>query len=195
MENPFDAGYYHSEELRTFGFAEVGDDVMIARNCTIIGLPNISIGHNVRIDGGTTIAAARGRCSIGSFIHIGGGCHLACVSDVTLEDFTGLSQGVKLYSASDDYSGRSLTNPTIPPEFQTIHSAPIRLGRHVIIGSGSVILPGVHIGEGSSVGALSLVGKSLDPWGIYSGIPVRRVKDRRKDLLASEAQLLQSRGL
>ncbi|MGR3733559.1 acyltransferase [Pseudophaeobacter sp.] len=124
---------------------------MIARNCTIIGLKNITISHNVRIDGGTTIAAAHGSCSIGAFIHIASGCHLACVNDVTLGDFVGLSQGVRLYSASD-HSGRSLTTPTIPAEFQTVTTASVKIGKHVIVGSGCVILPGADIGECSSVG-------------------------------------------
>ncbi len=60
MQNPFDPGYYCSEELRTFGFGSVGKNVQIARNCTIIGLPNISIGNHVRIDAYTAIIAPRG---------------------------------------------------------------------------------------------------------------------------------------
>jgi len=190
--NPFDTGYYDSDELRGFGFAAVGENVMVAKNCTIIGLPNISIGDNVRIDGLTTIAAARGYCRIGDFIHIGGGCYLACGGGINLADFTGLSQGVRIYSVSDDYSGRSLTNPTVPAEFQTTKSGTVITGKHVIIGSGGVILPNLTIGEGSSVGALSLVSRSLDAWGIYSGIPARLIKPRRKDLLEDEKRLRDS---
>ena len=108
---------------------------------------------------------------------------------VTMEDFSGISQGVKLYSASDDYTGASLTNPTIPKHLLKVIRGEIRLGRHVIIGAGTVVLPGVEIGEGSSVGALSLVRKDLDPWGVYSGAPVRRLKSRDKTLLADEALL------
>ena len=66
----------------------------------------------------------------------------------------------------------------------------VTLKRHVIIGANSVILPNLTIGEGTSVGALSLVTKDLDPWGIYAGIPVRRLKDRKRDLLEIENRLL-----
>lgn len=38
-----------------------------------------------------------------------------------------------------------------------------------LIGGNSVILPGVTIGEGASVGAGSVVTKDLEPWGVYVG--------------------------
>lgn len=190
MRNPFDPGYFGSEELRGFGFGRVGENVQIAKNCTIIGLPNISIGDNVRIDANTHIIAASGKVVLGSYIHIGGTCHLAARGGITMADFSGLSQGVRIYSASDDYSGRYLTNPTVPTEFTGCTVAPVDLGRHVILGSGCVVLPGCTIGEGASVGALSLVTKSLDPWGVYFGSPVRRMKSRSRQLLDVEAEFL-----
>lgn len=190
MTGPFNPGYATSDELRTLGFAHVGDNVMVARNCTLIGLENIQIGDNVRIDGQTTIAAARGYCRIGRNIHIGGGGHLACAGGLTISDFAGLSQGVCIYTASDDYSGGAMTNPTVPAEFTNVTVAPVILGKHVIIGSGSVVLPGADLGEGVAVGALSLVTRSLEPWGIYSGNPVRRIRDRSKALLDEERRYL-----
>lgn len=59
----------------------------------------------------------------------------------------------------------------------------------MFIGSGSVFLPQVIIGEGSSVGALSLVNKSLDDWGVYFGSPAKKLKRRSKDLLKLEEKL------
>ena len=66
----------------------------------------------------------------------------------------------------------------------------MHLRRHVIVGSGSILLPGVEIGEGTAIGASSVVMKSLDPWGIYVGNPVRRVKARAQTLLELEKKLL-----
>lgn len=190
MINPFNPGYATTEELRTLGFAQVGENVMVARNCTLIGLENIHIGDNVRIDGLTTIAAARGHCRIGRNIHIGGGGHLACAGGLTISDFANLSQGVRIYTISDDYSGAAMTNPTVPPEFTNVTLAPVTVGRHVIIGSGSVVLPGADLGEGVAVGALSLVTRPLDPWGIYAGSPARRIRDRSTVLLDAERRYL-----
>ena len=188
--NPFDQGYYHSEQLKEFGFGSVGDNVQIAKNCTIVGLSNIRIGSHVRIDDNVSIIAAKGSVSLGSYIHIGGGSHLAATGGITLSDFSAMSQGVRIYSITDDYSGAHLTNPTIPPKYLGLKIAPVTLGRHAIIGSGCVVLPGCHLGEGVSVGALSLVTKSLEPWGVYLGTPAKRLWTRSKDLLALEKQFL-----
>ncbi len=189
-KNPFDQGYYESAELRTFGFKNVGDNVMIAKNSSIIGLSNISLGSNIRIDGNVVIAAYSGSLALGNYIHIGGGCYLGCAGGITLSDFSGLSQGICVYSGTDDYSGKSLTNPTVPRKYSNVKIAPVFLGKHVIVGSGSVILPGVTIGDGSSVGALSLVTKSLDEWGVYFGTPAKRLKARSKNVLRLAEELM-----
>lgn len=190
MQNPFDPGYYGSEELREFGFKSVGENVSIARNCTIIGLPNIFIGNHVRIDGYTTLAATAGQVSIGNYIHIGGRCHFNAAEDLTFGDFGGTSQGVRIYTASDDYTGKALMGPMVPRDCRMVQRAPVVLGRYAVIGSGTVVLPGASIGEGSVVGALSLVTKPLDPWGVYFGCPAKRLKNRSRALLAHEARIM-----
>ena len=193
MRNPFDPGYYGSEELRGFGFAHVGENVTVSKDCRIFGLPNIYFGNDVRIDAGVHIIATRGTLRFGSNIHVGGYCHLVAAADLTFGDFSGLSQGVRIYTASDDYTGRHLTNPTVPEEFTGVKMAPISLGRHVIIGSGSVILPGCSIGDGSAIGALSVVTKPVPEWEIHSGQPARRLCARSRRLLALEAAYVEAR--
>ena len=56
--------------------------------------------------------------------------------------------------------------------------------------SGTVILPNLIIGEGTAVGALSLVKKNLEEWSIYAGNPIKKIKDRSKKLLELEEQFL-----
>ena len=82
----------------------------------------------------------------------------------------------------------------MPKKYLNVISKPVLIGRHVIIGSGSVVLPGVKIGMGTSVGALSLVVKSLEEWGVYLGAPAKRIKARKKDLLEQEKLLLNERA-
>lgn len=189
--NPFYPGYYTENELRDFGFKSVGQNVQIAKNCTIVGLENIAIGDNVRIDAYCSIFAHKeGWVTLGSFIHIGGYCLLSAGDGIRMDDFSGLSQGVHLYSRTDDYTGKFLTNPTVPKKYTGIVGGTITLGRHAIIGSSSVILPKVAVGDGTAVGALSLVTKSLDPWGVYFGSPVKKLKNRSKRLLKLEAELM-----
>jgi len=187
----FNNGYYTENDLLDAGFASIGKNVLISKDATIVGLNNISIGNNVRIDGYTTITSTRGKLVVGSNIHIAAYCLIASHGGIVMEDFSGLSHGVKLYSGSDDYSGKCLTNPTVPSKYKTEIIKPIHIGRHVIIGSSSVVLPGVKIGEGASVGAMSLVTKSLDEWGVYFGSPVKKLKNRSKKMLELEAQYLE----
>ncbi|HBH7053685.1 TPA: acyltransferase [Morganella morganii] len=188
--NPFNVGFFTEFELREFGFKSVGKNVLIAKNCTIIGLDNISIGDNVRIDGYTTIAASGGFLNIGSFIHIGAYSLLSAGAGIIMEDFSGISQGVRIYSKTDDYTGNHLTNPTVDSTYTGIISGTVTLSRHSIIGSGTVVLPNVTIGEGSSVGALSLVTKSLAEWGVYFGSPAKKIKSRKKKILELEKEFL-----
>ncbi len=192
----FNPGYYTSKDLRQAGFKSVGENVQIATNCTIIGVENIAIGDNVRIDGYCSIVAAGdGYVDIGSYIHIGAYCLLSAGAGIVMEDFSGLSHGVKVYSKTDDYSGRHLTNPMVPEKYLGITSGEVRFERHALIGSGTIVLPKVVVGEGSSVGALSLINKSLEPWGVYFGAPAKKIKARSKRLLELEEQLRRERQI
>lgn len=173
------------------GFRSLGQNVRIARNCTIIGAENISIGDNVRIDGYCTlVATGDGYINFGSFIHIGGYCLLQAGSGIYMDDFSTLSWGVKVFTKSDDFSGRYMTNPTVPAKFTGVKGGPVVLKRHSIVGANSVILPKVILEEGVAVGAMSLVLNNLDSWGIYAGTPAFRIKERSQKLLELEKNLI-----
>lgn len=194
MENPFDPGYFLENDLRKMGFKVVGENVRIAKTCTIIGLENIEIRDNVRIDGYCTlVAAGSGFIRLGSFVHIAGYCGLYAANGIIMEDFSGLSSGVRIYTATDDYSGKTLTNPTVPAKFTGVTHGPVALRRHAIVGTGTTILPNVTVEEGAAIGALSLVSKSTESWSIYIGCPAKKIKNRSMDLLTLEQQLHRER--
>ena len=108
-------------------------------------------------------------------------------------DFSTLAPGVLIFSGSDDYSGKKLTNPTVGKPYIGGKSGEVILSKHVIIGASSVILPNVIIEQGSSVGALSLVNKNISSWGIYFGIPAKKIKSRYKDILKLEEKFLKEK--
>jgi acetyltransferase-like isoleucine patch superfamily enzyme len=108
---------------------------------------------------------------------------------IELEDFTGVSHGARLFSAADDMAGSHMTRPTVPNEFRLLHSAPIKVKRHAVVGTGAVVFPGVTIGEGAIVGALSFVREDVPDWSIYAGIPAKRLGTRKQNVLALEALL------
>jgi acetyltransferase-like isoleucine patch superfamily enzyme len=187
-----DPGFFSSEELAQIGFREFGNNVRIARNNVIICPKNISLGNNVRIDSFCSILAMGGELKIGSYVHIAAYCYVNASAGVIIEDFCGLSQGTKVYSRSDDYSGEFMTNPTVPAKYTNVISGKVTFRKHSLIGSSSVVLPGVTVGEGVSVGALSFVARSLEPWFVYFGSPAKKMWPRSQNLLNLEKELRES---
>lgn len=186
------ASFYSEEELKEIGFKSFGRNVLISRYTRFYGASKMTLGNNVRID---DFCVLSGAVEIGSNVHIAVYCSIfAGNTGVRLNDFTGISSRSIIYAESDDYSGEHLTNPTVDSEFLGIISGKVELERHVLIGSGSMILPGVTIGEGTAVGSMSLVNRSLDAWGIYAGIPCRYMKARSRKLLELEQEYLKKHG-
>lgn len=183
--------FYSETELVEIGFHSIGENVMISRKCSIYSPQRISIGNNVRID---DFCILSGNLRIGDYVHVAAACLLFGGNDgIVMEDFTAISSRSALYAESDDYSGCAFSNPTVPQEYRKIHGGGITMRKHSIIGAGCTVLPDVVIGEGSSIGAMSLINKSLDAWGIYVGIPCRYIKERGKDLLKMEQDFLSKR--
>lgn len=185
--------YYNEEELKSLGLKNYGSNVKISRHAIIYKPEELEVGSNVRIDDFTTIS---GKVVLGSYIHIAQTCGLyGGDSGITMEDFTTISSHSLIYAISNDYSGLSLACPMVPERFRPADiSAPVRLEKYALVGCMSVVLPGVTIGEGCSVGAMSLCNKDLEPWGMYVGIPVRRIKGRNRQLLTFAEQFEQERA-
>lgn len=183
------ANFYSKEELQQMGFKFIGGgvNVLISRKASIYGIENISIGNDVRID---DFCILSGNITIGNYVHIAASVLLfGGNSGIVIEDFAGISSRSAIYADSDDYTGLALTNPTVPDQFRKVDGGRVTLGKHVLIGSGCTILPGVTIKEGTSVGSMSLINKDLESWGIYLGIPCKRVRERSKNILKLEQQL------
>ncbi len=175
--------------LENVGFKKVGREVKISDRCSIYNPQNISLGDFTRIDDYCILSAGKDGIDIGSYVHIACYCSLQGEGIIVLQDFVNLSSRIAIYSSSDDFSGESLTNPTIPDRYRNVISGPVIIERHVIIGAGSVVLPGVRIGTGAAIGAMSFVKTGCDPFGMYAGIPARKVKDRSRRLLELEKAL------
>lgn len=181
------SSFYSENELQNLGLKKYGENVLISRNAILYSPENLEIGNDVRIDDFCTIS---GNVKLGSYIHIAQFSSLyGGNAGIVMEDFSGLSSKVTVYATSNDYSGESMTNPMVPAKYKPgDKEVQVIIRKHVIVGVDSVILPGVEIGEGSSVGAMTMVSKSLEPWGIYVGTPAKKIKNRSKKLLELEKQ-------
>ena len=144
----------------------------------IVGRENISFGDPVLIDD-FVLVIAREPMTIGNHVH------LACFSSITggaqveIGDFSAVSQGARLLTGTDDFTEWGFGNSTVDERYRNTTRAPISLGRFCIVGANAVVLPGVRIGEGATVGAGSVVTKDLEPWGVYLGN--RRIRDRDRE--------------
>ena len=133
----------------------------IAKNCTIIWLGNISIGNNCRIDSFCKLIVPEEHLTIGAFVHIAPSISLVARGGIEIGDYVGLSHQVAVYSVNDDYSGEVMIGPCVDAAPSNPTIAPVRIGRHCVVGASSVVFLGCNIGEGRIKGAMTLVNRPL----------------------------------
>jgi acetyltransferase-like isoleucine patch superfamily enzyme len=180
--------YLSQNQLAEMGFKKIGSNIKISDKASIYNPEQIEIGDNTRIDDFCVIS---GKIIMGVYVHIAPFCLLAGGEEgIVIGDFSGVSYGSKIFSQSDDYTGEYMVSPLIPSIYKNEFKAQVSLARHTIVGANAIIFPGVHIGEGCSIGAMSLVIKSTEPWGVYVGIPAKRIKEKSKFILSLEKQFL-----
>lgn len=171
--------FLSKKDLRKIGFRSYGKNVLISDKCSIYNPGNISIGSNVRIDDFCILSAGSGGIEIGDYVHIGCYSLLVGKEKITMENFSGLSSRVSIYSSSDDFTGEYLSNPCVPNECRNVISKPVTLSKFVTIGTNSTVLPGVLLEQNSCVYAHSLVLKNVEANICVGGVPAKKIKDRK----------------
>jgi acetyltransferase-like isoleucine patch superfamily enzyme len=167
------------DQLEEQGFASLGEDVLLHSSCVIAGAGRISIGSHVRIDPFCIITMS-GHLQIGSRVHISGHVAILGRGRIEIGNFSAISHGVKILSSSDSFTSAGIAGPMVPEECRKVISEPVMIGRHVVLGVNTVLLPGAIIGEGATVGALSLVKTSIEPWTVNAGVPCRVIQKRER---------------
>lgn len=177
------------EEIDSMNFKFVGKDVKISKLAVFFNPENIEIDNFSRIDPFCIISASEKGIRIGKYVHIAAYCSIQGNGKIEMQDFSGLSSKVAIYASSDDYSGESLTNPCVPMHLKKVTSGDITIGRHVIIGFNTCIMPNVIIGDGSAVGAFSFVNRNIPKSVIVSGVPAKIIKNRSQNLFDLEKEI------
>lgn len=180
--------FYSIDEIKKIGFKSIGNNVLISKKASFYNTETMVIGNNVRID---DFCILSGMIEIRDYVHIAAYSGLFAGSEkITLDKFSTLSSRCVVYSKTDDYTGEYMSNPMVPSQFTGVIDKEVYIGKHVIIGTGSTVLPGVKISEGVSVGCMSLVNRDLKPWKMYFGIPCRYYKERKKNCLNQAQKLM-----
>ena len=155
-----------------------GKNVIIGKTVRIRKPEDCIIGDNTIIDDFAYISCA---------IEIGNNCHIASHVSISggkgkfkMGDYSTLSSHVSIHCASSDYTQTSLDLPSVPEEEQYGGFVEdIELGNYVVIGSHSVILPGVIIPDKVACGAYTLLNKKqYEELSLYVGIPSKFLKKR-----------------
>ena len=53
---------------------------------------------------------------------------------------------------------------------------PVKIGKNVTVGTMTLILPGLEIGDNATIAAYSLVNKNVEPGSFVGGVPIRKLK-------------------
>lgn len=178
--------FYSKEELEKLGFQKIGEEVLVSRKASIYGAGNMELGSHVRID---DFCFLSGKITIGNYVHISAFTSLvAGDAGIQIGDFSTASSRCMIYAISDDYSGEYMTNPMVMEEYRNVEKKEVIIDKHVIIGTNTTVLPGVHMKEGAAIGAMCLVNKDIEEWTINVGIPCRKIKERSRNLLRLEEE-------
>lgn len=179
-----------SAQYDTAQLLSCGDDVFISASVEIRRPHLVRVGSHVAIDSGLYLTTA---ASIGDYTHLSpystiiGGAQ----STLVVEDFVTIAAGCRLICGSDKFMGDGFTSVTAPEEFRdSVDFGTIRCARFAGIGTNVVVMPNVTIGEGSVIGACSLVTKDTEPWTVYVGVPARPVKVRPREKMLEYARRL-----
>lgn len=147
---------YKIPDVKTFEFTK------------IIGIENIEFGKNIIIDDFVLIYA-KNKMKFGNHVHIASFTSITGGDKLTVGNFSAISQGCRILTATDDFKAHGFGNSTVGDKFRNVKKGMVRIGDFCIVGANSVVLPGVEIGEGATIGSGSTVTKNLEPWGVYIG--------------------------
>ncbi len=186
---------YTQEELHNLGFAYIGKDVKVYKNSVLINPHNIYLYDGCQIDDYVHIIAS-GIVKIGKRVHIATQTTVAGGGDFTIGDYSGLAAGCRIITGSDDFLGNAMIGPCIPLEYRKVNRSFVNIEKHVVLGTNSIVLPGITLPEGLASTVATVFYKTPEEgWAIYKGNPSEKVGRRKKDkILMMEKELIKKYG-
>lgn len=168
------------------------------RNATIYPLAKIIHPENISLGDESVIADFCFIYATGKGIEIGNFCHITehgiiqAGGHVKIGDFSALGPRTTILAATDNYEGEGFVGLKLfDNKYRKITCKDVILEKHSHIGMGCIIMPGVTIGEGCSIGAGSLVTRNMPSWTICYGSPCKPIRQKpKKTQLTMEKEFL-----
>lgn len=150
------------------------------------GADRITMGHNVFIDHGaylnpSTVNASKGFIHIGDDVEIGPYAVLWGGGGLTIGNNVHFGAHVHITTQQ----GRPIDRDHRVPFHVDV--APVVIGDDVLIYSGAIIVPGIHVGEGAVIAAGAVVTTDVAPGDVVGGVPARVLSPARLSRLESRA--------
>lgn len=153
----------------------VGDDLQVGPNVVLKHPETMEFGNCVFIGAQAMIQGRfEGKCRIGNHVWIGPQAYFDA-RDLILEDYVGWGPGAKVLGSV--HTGSPLGEPIISTDLVV---RPVTVGFGADIGMNACVLPGLHIGAHSIVGAGSVVTHDVPEYAVVAGVPARVIRDRRE---------------
>ena len=161
-------GQVLSATLYRRAFRDWGRGSVMVAPLKVRGTDRISVGSECALYGGIWLEAeGDGSVEIGDGVYCGHGVHIHGVDRVVVGARTMLADGVFVGAGGHDPAERmAVTN-----------GGPIMIGRDVFVGQYAIVLGGVTIGDGSVVGAGSVVTKDVPAGAVVAGVPAKILKN------------------
>lgn len=139
---------------------------------------NLTTGVAVRLDAFPAQSDLTPCIKFGNNVQLNDYVHIGAVNSITIGNNVLIASKVFITDHNHgSYGNKNIhSSPEIPPEKRELSSSPVIIEDNVWIGEFVSILPGVTIGEGSIIGAMTLVNKNIPPFSIAVGVPAKVVK-------------------
>lgn len=150
--------------------AVIESDVKVA---TYIGGGRISIGRNCELRKGCQLLTYGGNIKIGNYVSINPYTMIYGQGNITIGNYVRIAAHCVLIPSNHIFS-----DATRLIFEQGLLNKGIVVEDDVWIGCGVRVLDGVTIAKGCVIGAGSVVTKSTEAYGVYAGVPARKIKSR-----------------
>lgn len=163
-------------------FRKFGKNSFIEYSCLFKGLEYITIGQNVSISENGIITAwkfknkSNPEIVLGNNVSIGENCHITAINKIIIGNDVLMGKMITITDNSHGYCNNFEELMLHPSKREVFSKGPVIIKDRVWIGDKATILPAVTIGEGSIVGANSVVTKDIPDFCIVAGIPAKVIR-------------------